>query len=298
MFKKILITCAAAVLTTGVAASGQTGGFGGPGPANTSTPQGNPPVAPAANAGQVQEVTGRFFRFALPAGWQHAEAPMALQMVSPDGNLGVCFAMTPPMPGQIPVEQFLQMALQHSGLPQFQVGQTKVVAEQGGVKIIDAEVTGTRPDQVPFRAAVRAGVSFKNGQTTAFLHMGVARADQWAQHGALVTKLSLAISNDVPQQPQPHGGFNGGHPNNGYPAQGGYEPQGQYNPQNGYPTQNGYPAQGGYPQGGYAPQNGYPTQNGGYAPQPGYPAQGGYAPQGGYQPARYPQAQPFQGQSY
>jgi hypothetical protein len=184
------------------------------------------PVAPAqpSNPGfgndtpaNVHPISGQFFNYVVPAGWQATESNTSIYVVSPDGGCfyGMTAVNVPSEQGDSP-EQILQGVLQNAGLQNVQILGTTPANGGQGVTALIAFTTG---NGTPCKAVVCLALGQTQNGPVGMLCFAGSRADQFETQARTLVSLAGQIQFKGPQPANTSGPSYGG-PANGGPSSG------------------------------------------------------------------------------
>lgn len=172
-----------------------------PPPGGMPYPGQGPMAGHMMGPGPIQRTGGRFFRFALPAGWQVQENTNMLSLSSPDGRaaimtVGLVGLMQPFSPDQF-VQYAMQMQqLQITGFLRGQPIQPGPGASSAGMFEITYVnvVNGMRGQGI-----VTCHVALGYGQCNASMTMACARAECWNEFSGWLPQVAAEVAPAGPQ---------------------------------------------------------------------------------------------------
>jgi hypothetical protein len=141
----------------------------------------------------IQPVTGRFFRFPLPQGWQVQENTNMLCVTAPDQSAALLGLGMAGMMQAVSPDGFLQYAMQMSQYHSIRIlGGRPVQPPPGATQAGEFEVQ-YMSGNVPLQGIALSSVTMGYGQCNAFMILAMSRLDLWPHYRPWLPGLIVHI---------------------------------------------------------------------------------------------------------
>ncbi len=207
-------------------------------PLAVPTPQNQPlqPAQPAAQQAGVQQ--GQYFRFAVPAGWQHEETPNGVDLVGPDGITAASHALIRGQ-GNMTAQQFTQLLLQSLGqkISNLRIVSSQEVPGQAGPCLVTEGTYITAGK--PAHGLMIVTVSSNAGSYFVDALVIQAPEESWKQNVQMLMNIAQSVTPaNADQAPRNAGPIRPGNNYNSAPAINRNQPVDDASLRNGYESRN------------------------------------------------------------